>query len=114
MERIWYAETNIDEGNWLEMKATCGKENGSISMPLAMLPKALQRKAKSRPVQIAITISEVKPKEVEYWIEPIPGSGATIPAFKAQTKAHGLHWLNHTSKQFRGHYQMRPRPVTQS
>jgi hypothetical protein len=53
-------------------------------------------------------VGKVEP-EVEYWIEPLPGSGAKIQAFKAQSKQHGLHWLTVESKKYEGHYQLRPR-----
>lgn len=55
--KVLKAQTNIDEGNWLEMHATDETGgNGSVSMPLSFLPEELQARAKVAPV--AITVAE--------------------------------------------------------
>lgn len=57
--RILKAQTNIDEGNWLEMHATDETGgNGSVIMPLSFLPEELQARAKVAPVAITITVAE--------------------------------------------------------
>lgn len=52
--------TYIDEGNWLKMEGQRdgSRSKGLIEMPLDMLPKHLQKKAKKYQVRLVMTITE--------------------------------------------------------
>jgi hypothetical protein len=92
--KVLKAYTNIDEGNWLEMHATDGEENGSVSMPLSFLPELLQAKAKCGPVPITITIAEDASAAVYEEMEGLAQNYIDANARKAdELEKDGLHDL---------------------